>query len=353
MKKPKIINKKWLVIFIISLILITFSFLDEQKSIAARTIVLALSLDKIEDEYEVGVQVLKTTGEKQLQYITYFSKGDNVSDILERLSYDTGSKIALCHATVLIVSQDVLNKDNDKAMNFFFEGEVLCNNTMVVTSKQSPREVLAPTLSNGIGSGYYLGQILHNMVGDFGIIPITIKDYFKNKYHIGKCVYLPCVSLENDDGTSYLNITESYVSDGSNGVLLSENATKGLSLVLNKLSNGTLPYQYESSVGELDIVKSKGNIKIEKDSEKAKLEINATLKDNTYVPDKINEELCKEDVDERIKSYIEEWYTTCKDAGLDVFYLGQRCYAYGNDLYKDPDYLDKIELELKVNIKMK
>ena len=119
MKKPKIINKKWLVIFIISLILITFSFLDEQKSIAARTIVLALSLDKIEDEYEVGVQVLKTTGEKQLQYITYFSKGDNVSDILERLSYDTGSKIALCHATVLIVSQDVLNKDNDKAMNFF------------------------------------------------------------------------------------------------------------------------------------------------------------------------------------------------------------------------------------------
>ena len=45
MKKPKIINKKWLVIFIISLILITFSFLDEQKSIAARTIVLALSLD--------------------------------------------------------------------------------------------------------------------------------------------------------------------------------------------------------------------------------------------------------------------------------------------------------------------
>ena len=51
MKKPKIINKKWLVIFIISLILITFSFLDEQKSIAARTIVLALSLDKIEDEY--------------------------------------------------------------------------------------------------------------------------------------------------------------------------------------------------------------------------------------------------------------------------------------------------------------
>ena len=50
MKKPKIINKKWLVIFIISLILITFSFVDEQKSIAARTIVLGLSLVKLDDD---------------------------------------------------------------------------------------------------------------------------------------------------------------------------------------------------------------------------------------------------------------------------------------------------------------
>ncbi|MDE7337191.1 MAG: hypothetical protein K2N32_03665, partial [Clostridia bacterium] len=299
MKKPKFINKKWLVILVISLILITFSFLDEQKSIAARTIVLALSLDKTGEEYEVGIQVLKTDKEQKQEFLSYFATGDNISDIFEHLSYDTGSTIALCHATALIVSQEVLNNDDNKAMNFFFEGEVLCNNTMVVTSKQSPREVLSPTLSNGVGSGYFLGQVLHNMTGDFGIIPMTIKDFFKNKYHIGSCVYLPCVSLEKDGETTYLDITESYVSDGTKGVILSEDATKGLSLVLNKISNGTIPYQYESSVGEVDIVKSKGDIKIEKTDNVAKLQIKATLKDNTYVPDKINEDLCKEYVGEK------------------------------------------------------
>lgn len=353
MKKPNFINKKWLVILVIAIVLITFSFLDEQKSIAARTIVLALSLDMVEDEYEVGIQILKLDKSEKQEFLTYFAKGKKLSDIFERLSYDTGSKVALCHATVLIIGQDVLNKDDNKAMNFFFEGEALCNNTMVVTSVQSPREVLSPTLSNGVGSGYYLGQVLHNMVGDFGIIPITVKDFFKNKYHIGSCVYLPCVSLENDGQTKYLNITQSYVSDGKKGVILSENATKGLSLTLNKLSNGTLPFQYDNSMGELKIVKSKGDIKIEKDSNTAKLEINATLKDKTYVPEKINEELCIESVSKEIKSYIEECYYQCKDAGLDVFYIGQRCYAYGNEIYKDPSYLDNIQLDIEVKAKLK
>ncbi|MDE5549030.1 MAG: Ger(x)C family spore germination C-terminal domain-containing protein [Clostridia bacterium] len=353
MKKPKFINRKWLVILVIALVLITFSFLDEQKSIAARTIVLALSLDIVEDEYEVGIQVLKTDKSEKQEFITYFATGDKLSDIIEHLSYDTGSTVALCHATVLIISQEALNKDDNKAMSYFFEGEVLCNNTMVVTSKQSPREVLSPTLSNGVGSGYFLGQVLHNMVGDFGIIPMTVKDFFKNKYHIGSCVYLPCVSLEKEGETTFLDITKSYVSDGTKGVMLSENATKGLSLVLNKISNGTLPYHYESSVGELDIVNSKGDIKIEKDSNIAKLQIKSTLKDNTYVPDKINEELCKEYVGKEITSYIEECYNTCKDAGLDVFYIGQRCYAYKNEIYNDPSYLDKIQLEIEVNVKMK
>lgn len=353
MKKPKFINKKWLVILVISLVLITFSFLDEQKSVAARTIVLALSLDKVDGEYEVGIQVLKTDKSEKQQFISYFSKGDNISDIIEHLSYDTGSTVALCHATVLIIGQDVLNSNDNSAMNYFFEGEVLCNNTMVVTSKQTPREVLSPTLSNGVGSGYFLGQVLHNMVGDFGIIPITVKDFFKNKYHIGSCVYLPCVSLEKEGDTVFLDITKSYVSDGSKGVMLSEEATKGLSLVLNKISNGTLPYQYEASVGELDIVKSAGDIKIEKEGNKAKLQIKATLKDNTYVPDKINEELCKEYVSKTITSYVEECFNQCKEAGLDVFYLGQRCYAYENEIYKDPSYLQQLQLDIDVKIKMK
>ena len=60
------------------------------------------------------------------------------------------------------------------------------------------------------------------------------------------------MSVIDDGGTKYVDITQSYVSDGTKGVLLSEKATKGMSLVLNSINNGTLPYEYDSTRGELD-----------------------------------------------------------------------------------------------------
>lgn len=353
MKKPKFINKKWLVLVVIALVLVVFSFLDEQKSVSAKTVVLALSLDKQGDEYELGIQALKTSESEKQEFLSYFAKGDNVSDLIERLSYDSGYSVSLCHAMALILGKNVVDHDDDKAMKFFFESQLLCNNTMVVVAKDDPKEILAPTLSNGIGAGYYLGTMLRNVGGDFGIIPVTIKDYFKNKYRIGSCVYLPCVSLEKDGETTYLDVTRSYVSDGRKGVVLSEDATKGLSLTLNKLKSGTIPYQYGSSVGEVDIVNTSADIKIEKGKDSAKLQIKATLKDNAYVPDKIDEKQCNEYVSEKITSYVNECYSQCKEQGLDVFYLGQRCYAYENELYKDPNYLDKLQLQVDVKINVK
>lgn len=353
MKKPKIVNKKWLVILLIAVVLITFSFLDEQRSIAARTIVLALSLDKQDNEYELAIQVLKTDKSEKQEFLTYSAKGDKVSTLIDKLSCDTGGTVALCHALVLILSPEILDNDRDSAMRYFLESEVLCNNTMVVASTQSPREALSPTLANGVGSGYYIGQILRNMDSELGIIPVTLKDYFKNRSRIGKCVYLPCVSVIDDGGTKYVDITQSYVSDGTKGVLLSEKATKGMSLVLNSINNGTLPYEYESTTGEMDIVRSSSDIKMKKEGTEAKLEIKTTLKDNAYVPEKINEDRCKEYIISEINGYVLECYKKCKEAGLDVFFIGQRSYAYQNPLYKEDNYLEKVDLKIDVKISMK
>ncbi len=70
MKKPKIVNKKWLVIVIIIVFLVVFSLLEEQKSISARSIVLAMSIDLIDDEYEVGIQLLRTDLKDKQEFLT-------------------------------------------------------------------------------------------------------------------------------------------------------------------------------------------------------------------------------------------------------------------------------------------
>lgn len=351
MKKHSFVSKKWLVITLILIVLVTFSVLEEQKNVSTRSIVLAMSLDWKNDEYELGIQLLKTDSQDKQEFITYMSTGKHLTDILENLTHDTGGAISLCHTTVLILGNDLLTKDGEKAMRFFVQNEELCNNTMIVASKGSPLEAMSAKLSNGQGGGYYLGGVLRNMTKDLGIIPMTIKDYIKNRYRIGGCVYLPCVSVEKTGETTYLSLKESIVTDCCKSVILSETATKGLSLVLNKLKSGELSYQYDNKMGEVDIVKTSSDIKVEQD--KAKLKIKAKLNDKAYIPDNIDEKRSVEVLTENITKYVEECFSVCRQEGLDVFFLGQRAYAQGKDYYEQSDFLDKIKLEIQVDISMK
>ncbi len=352
MNKPKFVNKKWLVIAVILLILVTFSFLEEQKSVSARSIVLAISLDLQDDEYEMGIQLLKADQSQQKEFLTYSSKGKTITEILERLSHETGGAVSLCHTLVLVLGNDLLTKDNDKAMRFFVENEELCNNTMVVASKDSPLEILNAKLSNGQGGGYYLGHFLRDIGKDLGVIPMTIKDYIMNRFRIGGCVYLPYVSVEKTGEVTYISVTESFVTDGYNSAYLNEDATKGLSFALNKLKGGELSYEYEDKFGEVDIVNAKSDIKVSKDG-KAKIKVKTTLNDKAYVPENIDEEKSVELIKQLISNYVTQCFETCKEQGLDIFYLGQTAYASNIELYKKEGYLQDITLDVSVNVSMK
>ncbi|MDE6276037.1 MAG: hypothetical protein K2M75_05800 [Clostridia bacterium] len=351
MKKPKIVDKKWLVIAIIIVVLVVFSLMEEQKNVSARSMVLAMSVDLKDDEYEVGIQLLRTDIKDKQEFITYSTTGANLTEIFEKLSHDTGGTVSLCHTLVVILGKDLLTKDNDKAMRFFIENEELCNNTMIVASKDSPLEALSAKLSNGQGGGYYIGNMLRGIVTDLGVIPITIKDYIKNRYHIGNCVYLPCVSVEKSGDTTYVNVKESLVTNGYKYAILSENATKGLSLTLNKLKGGELSYDFDNTMGRVDIVKSSADIKVQ--SDEANVKIKAQLNDRAYVPEKIDEKRSVEELQKNVKSYVEECFKACQEQGLDVFYLGQRAYAQGKDFYEKSDFLDNMQLKVVVDITMK
>ena len=351
MKKPKIVDKKWLVIAVIIVVLVIFSLMEEQKNVSARSMVLAMSIDLKDDEYEVGIQLLRTDVKDKQEFITYSTTGDNLTDIFEKLSRDSGGAVSLCHTLVLILGRDLLTNDNDKAMRFFIENEELCNNTMVVASKDSPLETLSVKLSNGQGGGYYIGNMLRGIVTDLGVIPITIKDYIKNRYNIGNCVYLPCVSVEKSGETTYVNVKESFVTDGFKYAILSENATKGLSLTLNKLKRGELSYDLDNTMGRVDIVKSSADIKVQ--SDEANVKIKAQLNDRAYVPEKINEKRSVEELQKNVKAYVEECFKTCQEQGLDVFFLSQRAYAQGKDFYEKSNFIENMQLKVTVDITMK
>lgn len=347
MKRHGGINKKWLVILTIIALLITFDVLDEQKSISTRAIVLAISLDRGEEKsYKLGVQLLKSDKNNNQEYINFFQEGDSVSEIIETMNYDVGATVSLAHAMVIAVSREILTSDDDAALRYLMENQTVTYNTMLVASREKPEELLSAKLTNGIGSGYYLGQVLRTVKSDFGTMPVTIKDYFMLRYRIGACVHLPYVSVEKKDDNVYLGLTKTYVTDGIKETVLDEDATKGLSLVTGFLTNGSLTYRYEEITGEADIVQSTSDIKIDNDT--ANIILNLTMRDTSAVPSSIDENQCLGDISRTVENYILKCFEDCKAQGLDVFSLGQYCYAYGNSLVDEDDYLQKLNVKVTV-----
>lgn len=352
MKKKSFVNKKLIVILVIIALLVTFDLLDDQKSISTRAIVLAMSLDEGEEgKYKLGIQLLKTDKNNNQEYLNFFEEGDSVSDILETMNYNVGATVSLAHTMVIAVSENLLTNDDDETLRYLLENQIVTYNTMLVTSREKPEELLSAKLSNGIGSGYYLGQVLRTVAADFGVVPVSIKDYFMLRYRIGGCVYLPYVTVEKEGETQYLGITKMYVTDGQTGIVLDEDATKGLSLVAASLTNGSLTYRYADVTGEVDIVQSNSTVKINDDT--AKITVNVSLRDTSNVPDSIDEKKCLEDINATLKSYVEKCYETCKERELDIFYLGQYCYAFKNPLADETGYLDKISLDIVIDCNLK
>lgn len=352
MKKHSFVNKKWIVILVIIALLVTFDLLDDQKSISMRAIVLAMSLDKGEDKrYELGIQLLKTDKTNKQEYINFFEEGDSVSDILEKMNYNVGATVSLAHTMVIIVSQDILTDDRDAALRYFLENQVVTYNTMLVTCENKPKEVLSGKLTNGIGSGYYLGQVLRTVAADFGVVPVSIKDYFMLRYRVGECAYMPLINLVEEGESKYIDITKMYVTDGQNSAVLDEESTKGLSLVVSTLTNGSLDYSFGEITGEADIVQSGANISINDTT--ATIKINVSLRDTSLVPDSINEQACLNDINSTLKAYIEKCYISCKDKNLDVYSLGQYCYAFKNPLASQSGYLNDINLNVVIKSDLK
>lgn len=352
MKKKPFVNKKWIVILVIIALLVTFDLLDDQKSISTRAIVLAMSLDKGQNErYNLGIQLLKTDKNNNQEYLNFYQEGDSVSDILETMNYNVGATVSLAHTMVIVISQDILLEDKDEALRYLLENQVVTYNTMLVTSGDKPDELMSAKLSNGIGSGYYLGQVLRTVAADFGVVPVSIKDYFMLRYRIGGCIYMPYVTLEKQGENSYLDLTKMYATDGQKGLILDEDATKGLSLVATSLSNGSLTYRYADITGEADIVQSFSNISVKNDS--AKITVYVSLRDTSNVPDSIDETKCLEDIDATLKGYINKCYEDCKAQNLDIFYLGQYCYAFKNPLANEAEYLDKLTVDIVIDGNLK
>ena len=136
-------KKKIFKIFIIIIFLFSLSGCYNYKEINNYAIVSGVSIDKNNDDvnkYKIGVQIMnaKKNEEDNSSLITFYeASGKTIYDALEKIILDSPKELYLGHNEVIVISEELLKKENPlNYLDYFMRDPESAKDAVVITSKE-------------------------------------------------------------------------------------------------------------------------------------------------------------------------------------------------------------------------
>ena len=273
MKRQKRLNipkhllySKWIILVFIAVFLVIYGRTVNSPSLTKTQIVLGIGIDYLSEErmFEASTQsmIVASTyggGDAKTTYNVYTSKGRTVAEALDGISRKIGLNISLAHCNVLFLSISAFSLDHMQLFYPLTGMYSLPEQSIVVCSSISPKELLAKRIATTVSSALFLQNTLQNKEGDDGVIRMTVKDFLAatlSKSHAAALPYVEIKELDsqpqNSDGEIKDNfeiiLNRAIATSGSNYFVIDEARSEILSIYLSSASNGTL--NYTSPFGE-------------------------------------------------------------------------------------------------------
>ncbi|MEK4229318.1 Ger(x)C family spore germination protein [Solibacillus sp. FSL H8-0538] len=113
-------------------------------------IVLAMGIDKVEEGYEVSLQVVnpnevssKQGGSGRAPVVTYYAKGKSIFEAIRRSTTITPRKPYFAHIQILILGEELAKEGISESLDFFLRDNELRSDFFVIVSDETTaREVL-------------------------------------------------------------------------------------------------------------------------------------------------------------------------------------------------------------------
>ncbi|WP_235616254.1 Ger(x)C family spore germination protein [Lysinibacillus parviboronicapiens] len=142
--------KKSLTILLLLLISLLLSSCWSKKELNELAIVMAAGVDKVDDEYEVSVQVVapgeissNKPSSGRSPVVTYHAKGKSVFEAIRKLTTITPRKAYFAHLQVVVIGEDLATEGIDQTVDLLARDPEVRNDFDVIVSYQSSaKEVL-------------------------------------------------------------------------------------------------------------------------------------------------------------------------------------------------------------------
>ena len=369
-------------ILLVVIILITLTGCYNYRELNDLAIVSAISVSKVDEEYNVIVQVVKpkkeqdTSNINQPNFITFKSKGETLQEAFRLIVKESPKKIYGAQMQVLLLDESVAKDDLSDILDFFAREPEVRNEFYVLVSKNdNVLEVLTP-LDNISSQNIMESLEANNKYLGYANL-VTFNDLLAYYQNERIQIALPSIYLTGniDEGDKDENIDDSMVDTSvvlgplaifkGNKLIgyLSEEESLAYNIVMDNITNALITNKYDDDkyiVSEL--IKSKTDLEVDSKNNKINITVkgNAAIKEVNYnninLKDENNVKKIEDDLNKKIEKLVKNSIkNVTKKYNSDIFGFENLFYKEDYKYYKQikDKWSDKIfqNLEIKVDSK--
>ena len=369
-------------ILLVVIILITLTGCYNYRELNDLAIVSAISVSKVDEEYNVIVQVVKpkkeqdTSNINQPNFITFKSKGETLQEAFRLIVKESPKKIYGAQMQVLLLDESVAKDDLSDILDFFAREPEVRNEFYVLVSKNdNVLEVLTP-LDNISSQNIMESLEANNKYLGYANL-VTFNDLLAYYQNERIQIALPSIHLTGniDEGDKDENIDDSMVDTSvvlgplaifkGNKLIgyLSEEESLAYNIVMDNITNALITNKYDDDkyiVSEL--IKSKTDLEVDSKNNKINITVkgNAAIKEVNYnninLKDENNVKKIEDDLNKKIEKLVKNSIkNVTKKYNSDIFGFENLFYKEDYKYYKQikDKWSDKIfqNLEIKVDSK--
>ena len=233
MKKVYNYFKKNPFVLILVLILIFFTpnSLFSPGQNRERAIVIAIGLDKIENEYELSLLTFIPTPNQEFKQTNSVvsGKGNSISEAIFDAQLTLGKEIGLSHAKTTVVSQSMLNQDISSSLDYLSRVVSLPENTVFICTNSSAKELLKATNSLEENLGLKLDQLISYNANDVYVADTSLEAFYQGYYSVEKSSLIGYIEYIKQDNSSSSQENSEQESQTKASQGESEQGTKSMS----------------------------------------------------------------------------------------------------------------------------
>ncbi len=396
--KQKILNfirRLPLKIYLALAALVLFTFFANsfgQVDIQKTAIVVAVGIDRENDEFSMTAQIALPSGQKSasgIQAVEAHGSGKTVSECVSELYAHTGRVPKFIFCDLVLLGEEAAKADTIACLDFFLRSEYLPDSCQLATCKGRAEEMLTAQSATDEYSSAAISKLFSDAAVRAGrVCPATLKEFAIGYYGASKSGYMPYLIADEQDAPSagsesaqngegggesgegeqsapkkklFSAEQTALFSSGKMTTVITEEESFVLNLLQSKVFAGSVTVDTDEGAQSLTILKNDGGASLNMSpSPTAKLSISLRVDlNNRATPsgiDEISKSVPKDEVlkntENKLRDLTASLWERSRAGGCDLFYLKRELFRASKEEYEawKDSLLERVLLDVTVTV---